>query len=148
MKERNFEDFLNYASGFRGFFFQLGESDRRTSVFFLFSFIFKGLDGAFFVFFLDIVRGSFFLFFFSGFWLLELLGMGAVGGGGFIAKKGAKVDSFSFVSWNKGCEEFTSPSHPVLTSHSFLVFFTPPHSFISSGGTFSPSFPFFFLLVS
>lgn len=84
-----------------GFFFQLGESDRRTSVSFLFCFIFKGLDGAFFVFFLDIVRGSF--FFLSGFWLLELLGMGAVGGGGFYCKKGAKeVDSFSFVSWKKG----------------------------------------------
>lgn len=42
--------------------------------------------------------------------------MGAVGGGGFIAKRGAKeVDSFSFVSWKKGCEEFASPSHPILS---------------------------------
>lgn len=84
-----------------GFFFQLGGVGSAYFSFFLFCFIFKGLDGAFFVFFLDIVRGSFFL----SFWVL-VVGVawnGAVGGGGFYCKKGAKeVDSFSFVSWKKG----------------------------------------------
>lgn len=64
--------------GFGFLFSNWGVGSAYFSFFILFCFIFKGWDGAFF---LDIVHGS---FFFPGFWLLELLGMG---GGGVYCKK-------------------------------------------------------------
>lgn len=137
---------MNYASGFRFrffFFFPTGGVGSAYFSFFYFASFLKDWTGLFLSFSWTLFAG---LFFSLGSGLLELLGMGAVGGGGFIAKRGRRR-LILFLSFIGRRAVKSLPLHPILSLPltAFLCFYTPPHSFISSGGTFSLLyFPFFF----